>query len=149
MVEIFVAESGIEFRWASIPDGYIAGADRARPSRRVSHLYKGDFGNVGAPMCPNGWNRDDGESFSIWRNNVINGVCLNCLRRANKGLEGVPTKSGATLESIQKAVEQEANTTTVDLVTDDEWEALKKVYIGDTVDGGSIDSNDSNVDSST
>ena len=59
-------------------------------NKRVSHLYKGDFSNPGYPMCKNGWNRDNGESYSIFRNNISKkGVCKVCLRRAKLNLNSI------------------------------------------------------------
>jgi hypothetical protein len=77
-----------------IPDGYIPGQNRThKDDPKVTHLYKGDFNDPGLPMCVRGWNRDNGESYSIWRNNISSGgICKICLRRAQKGLEGVPSK---------------------------------------------------------
>lgn len=71
-------------------DGYITGLGRDVPAPRIAHLYKGDFAEPGDPMCRFGWNRDDGQSYSIWRGNVgRDGVCKVCMRRARAGLEGV------------------------------------------------------------
>ena len=56
-----------------------------------THLYTGDFGQVGWPMCPRGWNRDHGTGFSIFRNNIGDGgVCPECERRARLGLKPIP-----------------------------------------------------------
>lgn len=42
------------------------------------------------PMCRRGWNRDNGKSYSIFRNNISDyGICKVCIRRAAKGLKGV------------------------------------------------------------
>lgn len=80
-----------------IPDGYIAGQSRDHnDDHRVTHLYKGDFGSPGLPMCARGWNRDNGTSYSIWRGNISPaGICRVCERRALKGLDGVPAKEDA------------------------------------------------------
>lgn len=78
-----------------IPDGYIPGLPRDAYAyeEKVAHLYKGDFVDPGLPMCRRGWNRDDGQSYSIWRNQVgYKGICKVCMRRAKKGLEGVQPK---------------------------------------------------------
>ena len=76
-----------------IPDGYITGLERTYPHKLLAHLYKGDFSDPGLPMCRRGWNRDGGESYSIWRGQIgRDGVCAVCLRRAQKGLNGVETK---------------------------------------------------------
>lgn len=83
-------------RWrvlANIPKGYILGLGRDHPHPKLAHLYKGDFGDPGLPMCRHGWNRDDGQSYSIWRGNMgEDGVCAICLRRAQKGLDGFEAK---------------------------------------------------------
>lgn len=76
-----------------LPIGYISGLGRSVPQPRVAHLYKGTLADPGWPMCRFGWNRDDGESYSIWRNNFgSGGVCRICLKRAEAGLDGVPPK---------------------------------------------------------
>lgn len=73
-----------------VPEGYIAGLGRDHPYPERAHLYKGTFADPGLPMCPYGWNRDGGSSYSIWRGNYgRKGVCKICLRRAEKGLDGV------------------------------------------------------------
>lgn len=70
-------------RLGNVPDGYIAGLGRDFPHPPLAHLYKGTFSDPGYPMCLYGWNRDDGESYSIWRGNVgRKGICLICMRRA-------------------------------------------------------------------
>ncbi len=73
-----------------IPDGYVVGLDRDTDSdtRKRSHLYKGDYRDPGLPMCSRGWNRKSA-GYSIWRGNYGLGVCKICLRRAEKGLDGV------------------------------------------------------------
>lgn len=71
-----------------IPDGYITGIvrDGYNYDTVVAHLYKGDFSDPGYPMCKRGWNRDNGTSYSIWRNNVgAKGICKICLKRAIEG----------------------------------------------------------------
>jgi hypothetical protein len=75
---------------SGIPEGYITGRDRTDDGdRKVTHLYHGDFGDPGLPMCKRGWNGDLG-GYSIWRNNIgPKGVCKVCLRRAQAGKEGV------------------------------------------------------------
>lgn len=79
-----------------IPEGYIMGLGRDYPHPKLSHLYKGDFSDPGLPMCRRGWNRDNGQSYSIWRGNVgSHGVCLICLKRARAGKDGVPAKKEA------------------------------------------------------
>ncbi len=63
--------------------------------KMVAHLYKGDFGTPGFPMCGRGWQRKyfnekeelvDWE-YSIFRNNIPDvGLCSVCLRRAMNNL---------------------------------------------------------------
>lgn len=74
-----------------IPEGYVLGVGRnPEEMNQVTHLYKGTFDNPGLPMCVRGWNRNGGESYSIWHNVIsFKGVCKVCLRRAQKGLDGV------------------------------------------------------------
>ena len=78
-------------KFNNVPDGYIPGSDRSENEhKRVTHLYKGTFNDPGLPMCRNGWNRDNGESYSILRNSVSKkGICRICLARANQGADGV------------------------------------------------------------
>lgn len=75
---------------------YRPGLGRSVPAPRLAHLYEVDptaqmdFGN---PMCIYGWNRDGGESYSIWRGNVgTGGICKHCIRRASRGLPGLESK---------------------------------------------------------
>jgi hypothetical protein len=80
----------------AIPDGYIPGLGRDIPYPRLAHLYKGDFSEPGLPMCPKGWNRDNGESYSIWRGNVgRDGVCRTCMKRAEAGRDGFHAREAA------------------------------------------------------
>lgn len=77
-----------------IPKGHISGLGRDYPYPKLAHLYKGTFANPGLPMCRRGWNR--GDSYSIWRNNEgENGICKICMRRALKGLDGIPRIGGS------------------------------------------------------
>jgi len=73
-------------------EGYVVGQSRDHDhDNRVSHLYKGTFDDCGYPMCKRGWNRDNGASYSIWRNNVSpGGICKICLKRATEGKEPIP-----------------------------------------------------------
>lgn len=80
-----------ELRFLGIPEGYITGLGRDVPHPKLAHLYKGSFEDPGLPMCYYGWNR--GDRYSIWRNNIgERGICKICLKRANKGLDGVECK---------------------------------------------------------
>lgn len=60
--------------------GYIIGLERTSgaENRFVSHIYKGTFNDPEKPMCSKGWNRDNGTSFSIWRNNLGLAICRTC-----------------------------------------------------------------------
>lgn len=73
--------------------GYCTGLDR-NDRHLVAHLYatrKGPMDPI-APYCARGWNRSDGQGFSIFRGNVgAAGVCRTCQRRVNAGLP--PVKS--------------------------------------------------------
>ena len=68
--------------------GFIIGLDRSPNSqyRFRSHIYKGDFSEPGDPMCPRGWNREKGESYSIWRNNLGTDICRTCIKNTLKEL---------------------------------------------------------------
>ncbi len=78
-------------------NGYIEGQDRNDyEGRLVSHLYKGTFNDPGLPMCVRGWNRSDGERYSIWRGSSGVGTCQICLRRALKGLNGIESRTRKT-----------------------------------------------------
>lgn len=68
---------------------YVSGLDR-NDQHLIAHLYLGDFSDPGEPMCARGWNRSDGEAYSIFRN-CGDEICKICLRRAEKGL--LPVKS--------------------------------------------------------
>lgn len=76
-----------------IPAGYIPGMGR-NPGEEwlMTHLYKGDYNDLEGPMCLYGWNRSDGDRFSILRNNTSNrGICSICMRRAKLGLPVFPS----------------------------------------------------------
>lgn len=76
---------------------YIEGLDRNDMHTVVSHLYKGDYDGEMIPMCLRGWNRSDGEGFSIFRNNTSDkGTCKICLRRAKAGLPPVESRTRIT-----------------------------------------------------
>lgn len=82
------------YKYGRVPEGYVIGLGRDLPPHtKVAHLYKGTFQDPGDPMCPRGWNRDDGESYSIWRNQTGDtGICMVCMRRAHEGREPVPAR---------------------------------------------------------
>jgi hypothetical protein len=86
----------------NIPEGYITGLGRDYPHPKIAHLYKGDFAEPGNPMCASGWNRDGGESYSIWRGNQgVDGICKVCLRRAREGRAPVEAKQSVKTEKAQ------------------------------------------------
>lgn len=70
--------------------------------KQHSHLYEitrkidpktGQGYNQYLPMCRHGWNRSDGESFSIFRGHRGDkGLCKTCERRRKQGLPGVESK---------------------------------------------------------
>ncbi len=80
--------------------GFVVGLGRDFPHPKKSHIYRGTFSNIGSPMCKKGWNRDGGEGYSIWRNNVgVDGICFDCIKNARKEMkqgiviEHLPTKN--------------------------------------------------------
>jgi hypothetical protein len=80
-----------------IPPGYIVGMDRNNQDKVVSHLYRGTHQDPGLPMCARGWNRSDGESYSIFRGQISEkGICQICYRRAVLGLAGVESRKRKT-----------------------------------------------------
>jgi len=88
-------------RFLGVPEGYITGLGRDYPHPKIAHLYEGPIENPGNPMCRRGWNRDEGQSYSIWRNNIgSHGVCQVCVRRAQKGLKGVLPKAYLTPRAL-------------------------------------------------
>lgn len=66
---------------------YIIAADRNNPDAVRAHLYaQMDDGDLW-PMCGYGWNRSDGQGFSILRGNgSARGECAICQRRADANL---------------------------------------------------------------
>ena len=62
----------------------VSGVDRNNPDKSRSHLYADMQGDIGlVPMCDYGWNRSDGEGFSIFRGwTSARGQCQICARRA-------------------------------------------------------------------
>ena len=74
---------------------YRPGMNRDPEDKWVSHLYEiGEHHmDFGLPMCPKGWNREQGSSYSIWRGQVgRKGICKTCQKRADLGLKGVDSK---------------------------------------------------------
>lgn len=75
---------------------FITGQDR-NEDNAVAHLYSGTFADPGDPFCVRGWNRSDGEGYSIFRNNVGNaGICKVCARRVKEGRPPVPSRPRKT-----------------------------------------------------
>lgn len=77
---------------------YITGMGRnPGEDRLATHLYQGTYGDPGLPMCIYGWNRSDGERYSIFRNNISQkGICKTCLKRAEAGLPGIESANRKT-----------------------------------------------------
>ena len=85
---------------------YITGMARNKcynPSTIKTHLYDGDFGDPGLPMCRYGWTRMPHDySYSIWRGNISSrGLCKTCVKRAEQGLNGV------TIQSEEEKIEHD------------------------------------------
>jgi len=58
--------------------------------RQHSHLYAVDENGDYWPMCKYGWNRSDGEAFSIFRGHRgERGLCKTCEKRAEANLPPV------------------------------------------------------------
>lgn len=74
---------------------YITGLDR-NDQHLVSHLYYGKFSDPGDPMCVRGWNRCDGQDYSIFRNCGQDRICKVCLRRAAQKRDPVPSRERKT-----------------------------------------------------
>jgi hypothetical protein len=69
---------------------YILGADRNNPDEARAHLYAKTTDGDLWPMCDYGWNRSDGERFSILRGNgSARGTCKICTRRMHLNLAPV------------------------------------------------------------
>lgn len=75
--------------------GYRAGLDRNEPEgSRASHTYAMTADGELYPMCPYGWNRSDGASFSILRQPPgTEGNCKSC--RKNIEAKRLPLFDGA------------------------------------------------------
>lgn len=74
---------------------FTTGQDRSN-RKAVAHEYEGPFSDLGNPMCVRGWNRDDGEGYSIWRGNAPYGVCKVCTRRIAEDRPSVPSRKRKT-----------------------------------------------------
>ncbi len=60
--------------------------------KQHSHLYEVKDGEY-LPMCRKGWNRSNGEAFSILRGwSGAKGLCKTCEKRRLAGLSGVEAK---------------------------------------------------------
>lgn len=62
---------------------------------KVTHLWElgQNFMDYKFPMCRRGYNRENGQAYSIFRGHVsTKGICKICLTRASKNLSGVPPK---------------------------------------------------------
>lgn len=77
---------------------YVEGADRNNPDAVRSHVYTGPgFRDLRGPLCRYGWNRSDGQSFSILRGYVSSrGTCKSCERRMAAGRGPVPPTAHPT-----------------------------------------------------
>lgn len=63
-----------------------------------SHLYYVTDDWDYEPMCGYGWNRSNGEAFSIFRGHIaMRGICKFCQKRADKKLRGVPPMKHKTI----------------------------------------------------
>ena len=74
---------------------YITGQDR-NDEWVVTHLYKGTMRDPGNPMCVRGWNRSDGDGYSIFRNLPARKICKVCRRRAEENRESVSSRKRKT-----------------------------------------------------
>lgn len=75
---------------------YVIGLDR-NDQHLVAHLYVGPCEDPGDPMCVRGWNRSDGNGYSIFRNCTGDaGICTVCLRRALQQREPMPSRKRKT-----------------------------------------------------
>jgi hypothetical protein len=64
-----------------------------------SHLYAVDEKNNYKPMCIYGWNRSDGQAFSIFRGHRgAKGLCKICEKRA---LAGLPPITGNSIHKTK------------------------------------------------
>lgn len=94
-----------------VPKGYIVGMGRDHPHPLMSHLYQGEYHDLKGPMCPHGANRDDGNSFSIWRGNVgVNGICKMCMKRARQGLDHIWKDEEEEDDNAENTTENSENT---------------------------------------
>lgn len=74
---------------------YVLAADRNNPDEARAHIYAYDEAGDLWPMCEYGWNRSNGEAFSILRGwGSRRGTCKTCQRRAEDGLEPIKQAKG-------------------------------------------------------
>lgn len=72
-----------------IGTGYVEGLDRNEQHKVRSHLYKETPDGL-YPMCGYGWNRSDGEAFSIFRGHKSSrGTCKACIKNIKAGKDPV------------------------------------------------------------
>ena len=68
---------------------YVHGMCRNEQDKVRSHLYVETPKGL-LPMCDYGWNRSDGERYSIFRGHKsARGVCKICIKRRDAGLPPV------------------------------------------------------------
>jgi len=69
---------------------YVSGADRNNPDEARAHLYAYTKAGHLWPMCDYGWNRSDGDRYSILRGwGSARGTCAICERRKAAGLRPI------------------------------------------------------------
>jgi hypothetical protein len=69
---------------------YVLGADRNNPDEARAHLYAEMDDGRYLPMCDYGWNRSDGERFSILRGwGSARGTCRLCEANVKSGKDPV------------------------------------------------------------
>lgn len=65
---------------------YISGADRNNPDLARAHIYALTSAGHYWPMCDYGWNRSNGERFSILRGHgSARGTCKICKKNRDAG----------------------------------------------------------------
>lgn len=74
------------------PRRYVLGADRNNPNEAKAHWYVADAEGELWPMCDYGWNRSNGQSFSILRGwDSRRGICSICEKRGKENLPPIFT----------------------------------------------------------
>lgn len=76
------------------PVSYVPGIGRNEGEQyQCSHLYAVYSDGSMLPMCRKGWNRSNGEGFSIFRGHIgAKGICKVCQRNKDAGKPGVESK---------------------------------------------------------